>query len=187
MCFFFFFKKKESSVCSLLEYSSSRYLCNYPHYRFPRAKGEGAEKAGSSLKGRTANLAAWINTDEEKNLTERNQINNRLTNKKQLFKIRNMSYRPETELAYKRFIIHINRRTRADQEKITTAHLKLKLKDYIQSKNKIHNVSAEDSIPNDYRKLELSLFWDQKSQSRFFAAVQNTWQYHLMLEWQAEN
>lgn len=32
----------------------------------------------------------------------------------------------------------------------------IEVEEYIQSKNKIHNVSAENSITNNYRKLELS-------------------------------
>lgn len=43
-----------------------------------------------------------------------------------------------------------------EHKKTTTAHLKLNLKEYIQRKNKIHNVNAENSVPTNYRKLELS-------------------------------
>lgn len=41
-----------------------------------------------------------------------------------------------------------------EHKKTTIAHLKLNLKEYIQRKNKIHNVNAEDSIPTNYRRLE---------------------------------
>lgn len=68
------------------------------------------------------------------------------------------------------------------------AHLKLKLKEYVQSKNKIHNVSAENSITNNYRQLELSREIKATSKQRnFFCITQNTWRYHLMIVRQAKN
>lgn len=54
------------------------------------------------------------------------------------------------------------------------AYLTLKLKEYVQSKNKIHNVSAENSITNNYRQLELSREIKATSKQRiFFCITQN--------------
>lgn len=44
----------------------------------------------------------------------------------------------------------------------------IQVEEYIQSKNKIHNVSAENSITNNYRKLELSREINLTSKQRNF-------------------
>lgn len=44
----------------------------------------------------------------------------------------------------------------------------IEVEEYIQSKNKIHNVSAENSITNNYRKLELSHEINLTSKQRNF-------------------